>query len=88
MLISVSEDGNDISDEDLTMIRNLGIPLSLVIREDGSARLEIFDETTELIWAGTCLFEPGTMKQYLLQYEDGILRLREGGITFLFRKAE
>ena len=88
MLISVSGDGNDISDEDLTLIRNLGIPLSLVIREDGSARLEIFDETTDLIWAGTCLFEPETLKQYLFHYDDGILRLSEGGLIFLFKKTE
>ena len=85
-LTSVSGNGDDIREEDLALIRSLGIPLSLVIWEDGTARLEVFDEAKYLIWAGSCLFEPDSLEQYLFHYQDGFLILHEDNLTFLFEK--
>ena len=85
-LVSVTGEGDDIRDEDLALIRRLGIPLSLVIREDGSAQLDIFDHSEKPIWAGHSLFEPDGNSQYRFHYKNGRLALRQGEISLLFEK--
>ena len=86
VLISVSGGGDDISEEDLARIRGLGIPLSLVIREDGSAQLEIFDETTKLFWTDGVLSEQDGSGHCSFLFEDGRLTLTEDEAIFLFEK--
>ncbi len=87
-LISISGAVSDIRDEDLALIRSLGIPLSLTIHENGSACLEIFDEAKDLVWAETCLLENGGTKRYSFHYREGYLTLQEDDLLFIFKKTE
>ncbi len=87
-LISISGAVSDIRDEDLALIRSLGIPLSLTIHEDGIACLEIFDEAKDLVWTETCLLDNGGAQQYPFQYTDGLLTVQEDDLLFIFKKTE
>lgn len=85
-LVSISGDGDDIQDEDLALIRSLGIPLSLIIQEDGYAQLDIFDRSEKLVWAGHSLFEPDGSSQYRFRYKSGLLTLRQDELSMIFEK--
>ena len=85
-LIHIESPDAEISDEDLALIDRLGIPLSLVLSADGTAKLQIFDLNEDLVWDGTAmsLFSSDTVAAF--SFADGILTVTENGSLMQFQK--
>ena len=75
-----------VSDGDLARIHELGIPLSLVIRDDGTAKLEIFDTAADLTWdqESMTLISPDGAVSF--SCSEGLLTIREDGSLLLFQQ--
>ena len=77
---------NPVSDGDLARIHELGIPLSLVIRDDGTAKLEIFDTAADLTWDQESMTLIGPDGAVSFSWSEGLLTLREDESLLLFQQ--
>ena len=86
LLLSVRSHDLELSDEDLAAIRSLGVPMKLVLSEDGSAALTIFDLNLSLTCDADRMllrFGPEVCSFF---YQDGRLTLWEDGTRLIFEK--
>ena len=85
-LVSLRTEGNEFSDELLTRLRQLGMPMILELREDGTAVLGIFDQAIALtLDAGRMqVFSEGKTMPFF--YLDGRLRIQDGEQFMIFER--
>ena len=85
-LVSIRTESNEFSDELLARLRQLGMPMILELREDGSAVLGIFDQAIALkLDAGSMLvFSEGKTMPFF--YLDGRLRVQDGAQFMIFER--
>lgn len=85
-LVSLRTEGGEFSDELLTRLRQLGMPMILELREDGSGVLGIFDQAIALkLDAGSMLvFSEGKTMPFF--YLDGRLRVQDGTQFMIFER--
>ncbi len=85
-LVSIRTEEDEFSDELIARLRQLGMPMILELRADGSAVLGIFDQAIALdVNADSMLvfFEGKTMPFF---YLDGRLRIQDGSRYMLFER--
>ena len=85
-LVSLRTEDDEFSDELLTRLRQLGMPMILELREDGSGVLGIFDHAIALkLDAGSMLvFSEGKTMPFF--YLDGRLRVQDGTQFMIFER--
>ena len=85
-LVSMKEDGETISDEDLAMMEAIGMEITLELKEDGTGVLTIFDETTELHWKDGIMYEDDEDDAVEYVIEDGVLTMGDDTDELVFAK--
>lgn len=85
-LVSLRTEGGEFSDELLARLHQLGMPMILELREDGSGVLGIFDQAIALkLDAGSMLvFSEGKTMPFF--YLDGRLRVQDGAQFMIFER--
>ena len=85
-LVSIRTENDEFSDGLLLRLRQLGVPMILELKEDGSALLGIFDQAIALdLDAGRMLvFSEGKAIPFFYLY--GQLRLQDGNLNMIFEK--
>ena len=85
-LVSLRTEGGEFSDELLTRLRQLGMPMILELREDGSGVLGIFDQAIALtLDTGRMqVFSEGKTMPFF--YLDGRLRVQDGTQFMIFER--
>ena len=84
--MSIRTENDEFSDGLLLRLRQLGVPMILELKEDGSALLGIFDQAIALdLDAGRMLvFSEGKAIPFF--YLDGQLRIQDGNLNMIFEK--
>lgn len=77
-LVSLRTEGDEFSDELLTRLRQLGMPMILELREDGSGVLGIFDHAIALTLDTEKMLAFSEGKTLPFFYLDGRLRIQDG----------
>ena len=85
-LVSIRTENDEFSDGLLFRLQQLGVPMILELKEDGSALLGIFDQAITLdLDAGRMLvFSEGKAIPFF--YLDGQLRVQDGNLNMIFKK--
>ena len=84
--MSLRTEGDEFSDELLTRLRQLGMPMILELREDGNGVLGIFDQAIALtLDTGRMqVFSEGKTMPFF--YLDGRLRVQDGTQFMIFER--
>ena len=85
-LVSLHTEEDEFSDELLARLRQLGMPMILDLREDGSAVLGIFDRAIamEMDLGRMLVFSEGKTLPFF--YLDGRLRIQDGALFMIFER--
>lgn len=85
-LISLRDDSGEFSDDLLMELRARGIPMLLVLRDDGTASLRIFDESRDITFRedAMLLLDEGNRLPFF--YFDGRLTIADGSNYMVFQK--
>ena len=90
-LVEMEENGQVTTSDDLQMLKDLGITVTLELNEDGTAALVIFGEKAEGEWEAKSATE-GTFKAedaaVDMKIADGKLTMEQNGEKLVFEKAE
>ena len=85
-LVSIRTENDEFSDGLLSRLQQLGVPMILELRGDGSAVLGIFDQAIALdLDTGRMLVFSGG-KTIPFFYLDGQLRVQDGNLNMIFKK--
>ena len=85
-LVSIRTEGGEFSDELLTRLRQLGMPMILELREDGSGVLGIFDQAIALKMETERMLVFSEGKTLPFFYLDGRLRVQDGTQFMIFER--
>ena len=85
-LVSIRTEGGEFSDELLTRLRQLGMPMILELREDGSGVLGIFDQAIALTLDTEKMLAFSEGKTLPFFYLDGRLRIQDGTQFMIFER--
>lgn len=85
-LVSLRTEGGEFSDELLTRLRQLGMPMILELREDGSGVLGIFDQAIALTLDTEKMLAFSEGKTLPFFYLDGRLRVQDGTQFMIFER--
>jgi hypothetical protein len=85
-LVSLRTEGDEFSDKLLTRLRQLGMPMILELREDGSAILGIFDQAIALEMDTEKMLAFSEGKTLPFFYLDGRLRIQDGTQFMIFER--
>ena len=85
-LVSLRTEGGEFSDELLTRLRQLGMPMILELREDGSGVLGIFDQAIALTLDTEKMLAFSEGKTLPFFYLDGRLRIQDGTQFMIFER--
>lgn len=85
-LVSLRTEGGEFSDELLTRLRQLGMPMILELREDGSGVLGIFDQAIALKMETERMLVFSEGKTLPFFYLDGRLRVQDGTQFMIFER--
>ena len=85
-LVSLRTEGGEFSDELLTRLRQLGMPMILELREDGSGVLGIFDQAIALTLDTEKMLAFSEGKTLPFFYLDGRLRIQDGMQFMIFER--
>lgn len=85
-LVSLRTEGDEFSDKLLTRLRQLGMPMILELREDGSAILGIFDQAIALEMDTEKMLAFSEGKTLPFFYLDGRLRIQDGTLFMIFER--
>lgn len=85
-LVSLRTEGGEFSDELLTRLRQLGMPMILELREDGSGVLGIFDHAIALTLDTEKMLAFSEGKTLPFFYLDGRLRVQDGAQFMIFER--
>ena len=85
-LVSLRTEGGEFSDELLTRLRQLGMPMILELREDGSGVLGIFDQAIALTLDTENMLAFSEGKTLPFFYLDGRLRIQDGMQFMIFER--
>ena len=85
-LVSLRTEGDEFSDILLTRLRQLGMPMILELREDGSAILGIFDQAIALEMDTEKMLAFSEGKTLPFFYLDGRLRIQDGMQFMIFER--
>ena len=85
-LVSLRTEDDEFSDELLTRLRQLGMPMILELREDGSGVLGIFDQAIALTLDTEKMLAFSEGKTLPFFYLDGRLRVQDGTQFMIFER--
>ena len=85
-LVSLRTEDDEFSDELLARLRQLGMPMILELREDGSAILGIFDQAIALEMDTEKMLAFSEGKTLPFFYLDGRLRIQDGTQFMIFER--
>ena len=85
-LVSLRTEDDEFSDELLARLRQLGMPMILELREDGSAVLGIFDRAIALTLDTEKMLAFSEGKTLPFFYLDGRLRVQDGTQFMIFER--
>ena len=85
-LVSLRTEDDEFSDELLTRLRQLGMPMILELREDGSGVLGIFDQAIALTLDTEKMLAFSEGKTLPFFYLDGRLRIQDGTQFMIFER--
>ena len=85
-LVSLRTEGGEFSDELLTRLRQLGMPMILELREDGSGVLGIFDQAIALTLDTEKMLAFSEGKTLPFFYLEGRLRIQDGTQFMIFER--
>ena len=85
-LVSLRTEGDEFSDEMLTRLHQLGMPMILELREDGSGVLGIFDQAIALTLDTEKMLAFSEGKTLPFFYLDGRLRVQDGTQFMIFER--
>ena len=82
----VDQEGSDVT-EDLEMLGDVGLTVTLELNEDGTGTMNMFSENADITWTETEIVMNG--QSIPLTFEDGVLTLADtrGGKSILIFKA-
>ena len=85
-LVEITSPEFSLSADELAAIRNLGIPLQLMLSADGSAVMTVFDLKTEMVCdTDSMLFRTGDENLFFF-YQKGTLTIVDGENRMVFEK--
>ena len=85
-LISLYTLSEEFSDEMLTSLRQLGIPMVLILNSDGTAFLHIFDQAASLDLDTDHMMISMSGRTLPFYYSEGIIRIQDGDEFMIFRR--
>ena len=85
-LVSLHTEEDEFSDELLARLRQLGMPMILDLREDGSAVLGIFDRAIAMEMDLGRMLVVSEGKTLPFFYLDGRLRIQDGALFMIFER--
>ena len=89
-LVSMSADGESVGAEELAQFEEMGLKISLSVKEDGDAILSFFGEDEEGTWkdsSGGCTLEMSG-ESIPAAVADGFLTIKQDGAEVTFTKSE
>lgn len=86
VLTALFSDELRLSEPNLTALRERGVPLTLTVRDDGTASMSIFDTRTELAADFDAMFFLADGHPFPFFYQNGSLTVWDSGSRAVFMK--
>lgn len=89
-LVSMTAEGESVGEDELAQFEEMGLKISLSVKEDGAATLSFFGEDEVGTWtesAGGCTLKMSS-EEIPAQVSDGILSIEQEGAQVTFSKAQ
>ena len=86
VLTALFSDEQQLSETELTVLRERGIPLGLTLGSDGTACLTVFDTRIELEINADAMLLEGGGQSFPFFYQDGRLTVWDSGSRAVFEK--
>jgi len=81
-----SRDDNNLSDDDLRQMQSLGMTITLDVREDGTATMDIFGQSTDITYDTESMTMNVGGDEVPFSYKRGKLQIEQNGSTMIFAK--
>ena len=88
VLTALSSDELSLTESDLAPLRERGIPLGIMLGNDGTASLSVFDTRIDLAVDPDAMLLTGSGQSYPFFYKDGILTVWDSASRAEFQKCK